>query len=119
MMCRRSKALLAAAALLASAAHTQTNRMHSQLIIVEPGHFHATLLQKEMYPWLDPRVSVYAPLGPELLDYLGRISAFNLRWRSLAVVAGSRGLSLRAANSTRNSSISIGKARRESASATA
>jgi predicted dehydrogenase len=49
------------------------------LIIVEPGHFHATLLQKEMYPWLDRRVSVYAPLGPELLDYLGRIAGFNLR----------------------------------------
>jgi predicted dehydrogenase len=53
--------------------------MNSRLIIVEPGHFHATLLQKEMYPWLDPRVSVYAPLGPELLDYLARIAAFNLR----------------------------------------
>jgi predicted dehydrogenase len=53
--------------------------MHSQLIIVEPGHFHATLLQKDMYPWLDPKVSVYAPLGPELVDYLGRISAFNNR----------------------------------------
>ena len=32
-----------------------------------------------MYPELDPRVSVYAPLGPELLDYLNRISLFNLR----------------------------------------
>ena len=53
--------------------------MNSRLIIVEPGHFHATLLQKEMYPWLDPRVSVYAPLGPELLDYIGRVAAFNLR----------------------------------------
>jgi predicted dehydrogenase len=53
--------------------------MNSRLILVEPGHFHATLLQKEMYPWLDPSVSVYAPLGPELLDYLARIAAFNLR----------------------------------------
>jgi predicted dehydrogenase len=51
----------------------------SRLIIVEPGHFHATLLQKEMYPWLDKRVAVYAPLGPELLDYLGRVAAFNTR----------------------------------------
>ena len=45
----------------------------ARLIIVEPGHFHATLLQKDMYPWLDQRVAVYAPLGPELLDYLGRV----------------------------------------------
>jgi predicted dehydrogenase len=51
----------------------------ARLIIVDPGHFHATLLQKEMYPSLDRRVSVYAPLGPELLDYLNRISLFNTR----------------------------------------
>jgi predicted dehydrogenase len=51
----------------------------AQLIIVDPGHFHATLLQKEMYPQLAPRVSVYAPLGPELLDYLRRIALFNSR----------------------------------------
>ncbi|HEY1240557.1 MAG TPA: putative oxidoreductase C-terminal domain-containing protein [Bryobacteraceae bacterium] len=50
-----------------------------QLIIVDPGHFHATLLQKEMYPSLAPRVSVYATLGPEVLDYLNRISLFNSR----------------------------------------
>jgi len=50
-----------------------------KLIVAEPGHFHATLLQKEMYPGLDPRVSVYAPLGPEALEYLARISRFNAR----------------------------------------
>ena len=52
---------------------------NTRLVIVDPGHFHATLLQKEMYAALDPHVSVYAPLGPELLDYLNRISLFNLR----------------------------------------
>jgi predicted dehydrogenase len=57
----------------------QTRNMQSRLIIVEPGHFHATLLQREMYPWLDRRVSVFATLGPELLDYLGRVAAFNAR----------------------------------------
>src|SRR5271168_2524790 len=51
----------------------------AKLIVLDPGHFHATLLQKEMYPELDKQVSVYAPLGPELLDYLNRISLFNLR----------------------------------------
>ena len=49
----------------------------NRLIIAEPGHFHATLVQKEMYPWLDERVSVYAPLGPELLEYLSRVSLLN------------------------------------------
>ena len=79
-MSPRSRLLLAAGALLlAAAAAGQSERMRSRLIIVDPGHFHATLLQKDMYPWLDPRVSLYAPLGPELLDYLGRVAAFNNR----------------------------------------
>lgn len=50
-----------------------------RLIVVDPGHFHASLLQREMYPALAPRVTVYAPLGPEVLDYLNRISLFNSR----------------------------------------
>ncbi len=53
--------------------------LQSRLIVLDPGHFHATLLQKEMYPWLASRVSVYAPLGPEVLEYLGRIAQFNSR----------------------------------------
>ncbi len=50
-----------------------------RLVIVDPGHFHAALVQKDMYPQVSSRVSVYAPLGPELLDYLNRVSSFNLR----------------------------------------
>jgi len=53
-----------------------------RLIIADPGHFHATLLQKEMYPSLDSRVSVYAPLGRDVLDYLSRIALFNSRSES-------------------------------------
>jgi hypothetical protein len=32
--------------------------MQSKLIVVDPGHFHATLPQKDMYPRVDPRVTV-------------------------------------------------------------
>jgi len=49
------------------------------LIIVDPGHFHVALVQQEMYPNVSPRVHVYAPLGPDLLDYLTRIARFNNR----------------------------------------
>jgi predicted dehydrogenase len=49
------------------------------LIIVDPGHFHAALVQKEMYSALSPRVQIYAPLGPDLVDYLTRIARFNRR----------------------------------------
>lgn len=51
----------------------------SHLVVLDPGHFHATLVQKEMYPWLAKQVSVYAPLGPDVLDYLQRITQFNTR----------------------------------------
>jgi predicted dehydrogenase len=78
-MFRKSRIALTALSAMVLVGGAQTNRMHSQLIIVEPGHFHATLLQKEMYPWLDRRVSVYAPLSVELADYLGRIATFNSR----------------------------------------
>ena len=50
-----------------------------RLIVVDPGHFHAALVQKEMYPALSPVVQVYAPLGPDLIDYLTRIARFNRR----------------------------------------
>jgi len=50
-----------------------------RLVIVDPGHFHASLLLREMYPCLDPRVAVFAPLGAEVLDYLQRVWMFNSR----------------------------------------
>jgi Putative oxidoreductase C terminal domain len=74
-----ARAAAAPALLLASVLAADTNYMQSKLIIVDPGHFHATLLQKDMYPWVDPHLTVYAPLGPDLLDYLNRISLFNSR----------------------------------------
>ncbi len=75
----RHRSLTVGALIGVTALAAQTNYMQSKLIIVDPGHFHATLLQKDMYPWVDPRVTVYAPLGPDLLDYLNRISLFNSR----------------------------------------
>jgi len=50
-----------------------------RLAILDPGHFHAALLQKTMVAGVDPRVRVYAPAGPDLDDYLRRVAAFNAR----------------------------------------
>jgi predicted dehydrogenase len=50
-----------------------------RLITLAPGHFHAALVQKEMYPGVSPLVHVYAPLGADLLAHLNRIAAFNAR----------------------------------------
>lgn len=49
------------------------------LLTLDPGHFHAALVQKEMYPNVSPRVHVYAPLGPDLIAHLNRILSFNTR----------------------------------------
>jgi predicted dehydrogenase len=49
----------------------------TSLVVVDPGHFHATLVQRQMYPGLSPRVRVHAPLGPDLIDYLSRIARYN------------------------------------------
>jgi predicted dehydrogenase len=50
-----------------------------QFITLDPGHFHAALVQKEMYPGVARQVHVYAPLGPDLIAHLNRIAGFNLR----------------------------------------
>ncbi len=50
-----------------------------QLITLDPGHFHAALVQKSMYDGVDSVVHVYAPDGVDLLLHLGRIEAFNSR----------------------------------------
>lgn len=50
-----------------------------QLLAMNPGHFHAALVQKEMYPLVARRAHVYAPLGPDLLAHLQRIAGFNSR----------------------------------------
>jgi len=36
----------------------------TNLVVVDPGHFHATLVQQQMYPELSPLMRVFATLGP-------------------------------------------------------
>jgi predicted dehydrogenase len=50
-----------------------------RLITLDPGHFHAALLQKEAYPDVSPRVTVYAPLGTDLTEHMNRVARFNAR----------------------------------------
>jgi predicted dehydrogenase len=50
-----------------------------QFTVLDPGHFHAALVQKTMYPQVLPQVNVYAPEGPDVEDYLARIDGFNTR----------------------------------------
>ena len=50
-----------------------------RLVIVDPGHFHAALVQKTMPFEVSPIVHVYAPAGPDLDDHLARIRGYNAR----------------------------------------
>ena len=50
-----------------------------KLMTLDPGHFHAALIQKSMYDQIDPTVYVYAPEGDDVNQHLGRIEAFNKR----------------------------------------
>ena len=50
-----------------------------KLITLDPGHFHAALVQKNMYTQVHPDVVVYAPDGDDLNEHLKRIEAYNKR----------------------------------------
>jgi predicted dehydrogenase len=50
-----------------------------RFITLDPGHFHAALVQKEMYPGVASQVHVYAPVGSDLVDHLARVAGFNRR----------------------------------------
>jgi hypothetical protein len=46
---------------------------------LDPGHFHAALLQKTMYDEIRPEVYVFAPQGQDVREHLQRIEQFNTR----------------------------------------
>jgi len=50
-----------------------------RLMTLDPGHFHAGLVQKFMYPEVAPAVDVYAPLGPDLEQHMARVDSYNQR----------------------------------------
>ncbi|MBT3385457.1 MAG: Gfo/Idh/MocA family oxidoreductase [Prolixibacteraceae bacterium] len=50
-----------------------------KIMTLDPGHFHAALVQKSMYEQVDPVVYVFAPEGPDVEGHLNRINGFNTR----------------------------------------
>lgn len=53
------------------------SKMH--WITLDPGHFHAALVQKAMYGEIDQKVHVYGPAGNDIDMHLQRIEAYNNR----------------------------------------
>ncbi len=50
-----------------------------KIMTLDPGHFHAGLVQKTMYDQVSPTVYVYAPKGAEVESYLKLVDSFNNR----------------------------------------
>jgi predicted dehydrogenase len=92
-MIKYSKAAVVLLMVLASCSQKQTQENTSKdatpmftpiegkvkLMNLDPGHFHAALVQKTMYESVDPLVYVYAPEGDEVESYLKSIDDYNSR----------------------------------------
>ena len=58
---------------------TEPDNKMVKIVTVDPGHFHAALVQKSMYKQVSPDVYVYAPEGPDVKQHLDRIISYNSR----------------------------------------
>ncbi|GET33978.1 oxidoreductase [Prolixibacter bellariivorans] len=50
-----------------------------KLLVLDPGHFHAGLVQKRMYKQISPDVHVFAPEGSDVQAYLAQMEGYNSR----------------------------------------
>lgn len=53
-----------------------------KLITLDPGHFHAALVQKNSYGQVADDVYVYAPTGADVEEHLKKVDAYNKRQES-------------------------------------
>jgi predicted dehydrogenase len=54
-------------------------RREHNLVVVNPGHFHAALTLRKHHPLLADEVYIYAEDGPDLKDFLHLVDSFNRR----------------------------------------
>jgi predicted dehydrogenase len=76
---RNGAAAFVAAAFACVAGLANAEERPVQLITLDPGHFHAALVQKFMLPGVKPEVLVFAPEGEDVAQHLKRIEGFNAR----------------------------------------
>lgn len=80
----RNIGILSVSLMVASCAssHKQDGEAAEQkigLVVLDPGHFHASLLQKRTLSGMGDTVWVYAPQGTEVQSYLDDINSYNQR----------------------------------------
>ena len=71
--------LLPAVPLLFASCSGSTGQRPLRLVVLDPGHFHASLLQKNALAELSDTVRVYAPEGEEVEQYLAAVASYNGR----------------------------------------
>src|SRR5918997_1050626 len=69
----------ASAQQVAQQASPRADSARFRLLTLDPGHFHASLVQKFMYPDVDSVVHVYSAGGDDLTQHLARVESFNKR----------------------------------------
>ena len=58
----------------------EANGSHKiKLIVLDPGHFHASLLQKDTLTDVNDTIHVYAPEGTGFNQYMESINSYNQR----------------------------------------
>lgn len=55
------------------------SRQELEIYVVDPGHFHASMVLREPLAGVSDNVRVYAPEGPELQAFLKSVERFNTR----------------------------------------
>ena len=83
-MARNTCFAVGTAVWLISGCGSDTDKMDEKdekvrIITLDPGHFHAALLQKSMYDEIDSVVHVYAPDGSELDNHMKLVDSYNSR----------------------------------------
>lgn len=63
----------------ANNSHDNDMNPNVKLVVLDPGHFHASLLQKSPLASVNDTVRVYAPEGAEVKQYLNDINSYNQR----------------------------------------
>lgn len=76
---RAAGAIFASVVAAAAGAQTSPSPARYRLVTLDPGHFHAALVQKFMYADVAPEVQIYAPAGDDVAEHLKRIERFNTR----------------------------------------
>jgi len=72
----------------------KSNKNTVRFVTLDPGYFHAALVQKSMYDNVDSTVHVYAPSGDDVKLHLDRINGFNTRsenptqWKEIVYTGG-------------------------------